>query len=66
MTRRLGGRGAVLSVGGRNLAIWTSYSGFDPEAISNNAAEDVAAFGQYEFFNLPPSRRFFLRLTVDF
>jgi hypothetical protein len=59
-------RNATIALGGRNLALWTDYTGFDPEAISNNASEDTAAFGQYEFFNLPPSRRFFLRLTVDF
>jgi hypothetical protein len=64
--RRLRMRNATITAAGRNLALWTDYSGFDPEAISNNAAEDVAAFGQYEFFNLPPSRRFLLRLTVDF
>jgi hypothetical protein len=66
LSQRLRMRNAIITAGGRNLALWTDYTGFDPEAISNNAAEDVAAFGQYEFFNLPPSRRFFLRLTVDF
>jgi hypothetical protein len=66
LSQRLRVRNATIALGGRNLALWTDYTGFDPEAISNNASEDTAAFGQYEFFNLPPSRRFFLRLTLDF
>jgi len=58
---------ATLTAGGRNLALWTKYTGFDPEVLADNGTSDPSAqFGTSDFFGLPPSRRFFLRLTLDF
>ncbi len=58
---------ATITAGGRNLALWTNYLGPDPEAITDNGSSDPSAqFAASDFFNLPPSRRFFLRMTFDF
>lgn len=52
---------ATLTVGGRNLALWTDYNGPDPEVglyLSNDRRED--------FLTLPQSRSFFARLSFQF
>ena len=47
---------------GRNLAVWTKYSGVDPEAAqSNNDAR-----GNEEYFSTPPLRIITLRLNFSF
>jgi TonB-linked SusC/RagA family outer membrane protein len=53
--------GATLSVGGRNLALWTDYSGPDPEVglyLDNDRRED--------FLTLPPERSYFVKLNLQF
>lgn len=55
-------RGASLSVGGRNLALWTDYGGPDPEVISAAGAE----FGRMDFLTLPQPRRFVARVNFTF
>jgi len=58
---------ATITAGGHNLKLWTKYTGFDPEVLADNGTSDPSAqFGTSDFFGLPPSRRFFLRLTFDF
>ena len=58
---------ATLTAGGRNLNLWKKYTGPDPEALADNGTSDPSQqFGTSDFFNLPPSRRFFMRLTFDF
>jgi TonB-linked SusC/RagA family outer membrane protein len=37
LSGRLGAREASIAVAGRNLYTWTDYTGFDPEALSNQA-----------------------------
>jgi TonB-linked SusC/RagA family outer membrane protein len=54
--------GASLTVGARNLAVWTNYSGFDPEIISSTAAN----FGTQDFLTNPPVRRVTARLNLTF
>jgi len=66
MARRMYADRASITLGGHNLGLWTKFGGPDPEAISNNAAEDTALFGQYDFFNIPPARRWVLRLNLGF
>ena len=47
---------------GRNLAVWTKYSGVDPEAAqSNNDAR-----GNEEYFSTPPLRIITLRMNFSF
>ena len=60
--RRIGGRGAELTVAGRNLATWTSYSGLDPE--TNATAQDPIRFA--ESFTQPLPRTLTTRLDVRF
>jgi TonB-linked SusC/RagA family outer membrane protein len=52
---------ATLTLGGRNLALWSKYSGPDPEVglyLSNDRRED--------FLTLPQGRTFFARLSFQF
>jgi TonB-linked SusC/RagA family outer membrane protein len=56
---------ASIVVGGRNLGLWTKYSGSDPETISDNTSLGNQ-FSTTEFFNFPPSRRFFVRINLSY
>jgi TonB-linked SusC/RagA family outer membrane protein len=47
---------------GRNLAVWTKYTGVDPEAAQSNSD----ARGNEEYFSTPPLRIFTLRLNFSF
>jgi hypothetical protein len=55
--------GASISVGGRNLALWTDYDGLDPEVIGtiDNTTPYLA-----DVFTTPQARRLFARLSVQF
>lgn len=57
-----GAHGLSFTLSGRNLAIWTDYSGLDPEVNSLFGASPVIA----ESSTLPPTRQYTARLTVDF
>lgn len=61
---RLGGRAEsiALTIGGRNLALWTDYTGFDPEVNSNNGANFTTA----DFLAQPPTRQWTTRLSITF
>lgn len=63
--RRMGTSRATLTFGGHNLGLWTKFTGSDPESISDNAGPGDQ-FATADFFNLPPSRRFYLRLSLDY
>jgi len=52
---------ASISVGGRNLALWTKYSGWDPEVNSATAAR-----GRSDFLTLPTPRRWVARVNLQF
>lgn len=60
--RRVGAAGVELTVGGRNLAIWTDYPGIDPEV--NAAGPEVTA--AYDFYSQPPVRAWTTRVDVRF
>ncbi|MBW3554465.1 MAG: SusC/RagA family TonB-linked outer membrane protein [Gemmatimonadetes bacterium] len=55
--------GLRLTVAGRNLALWTGYSGIDPEVQSGGGNSN---FGQAEFNTQPPVRYLMLRLDYTF
>ena len=60
--RRFGAAGLELTVGGRNLAIWTDYPGLDPEVSA--AGPDVT--GAYDHYSQPPVRTWITRVDVRF
>ncbi len=51
-----------LTFAGRNLAVWSDYSGFDPEVNSNATTNFTSA----DFLAQPPVRYFVLRLNANF
>jgi TonB-dependent SusC/RagA subfamily outer membrane receptor len=54
-------RGARVTFSGRNLALFTDYSGLDPEI----GAWEADPLGQQEMYNQPLARTFSLRFDVD-
>lgn len=61
-TRRLRTRSATVTLAGQNLALWTDYTGADPEV--NFAGQNN--FTTADFLTQPPVRRFTLRFTFGF
>jgi TonB-linked SusC/RagA family outer membrane protein len=62
LVRSLRVSGLRLTLAGRNLGVWTDYTGFDPELNSNNGAN----FTTLDFLTNPPTRRFTARITANF
>ncbi|HEX7049513.1 MAG TPA: SusC/RagA family TonB-linked outer membrane protein [Longimicrobiales bacterium] len=56
-----GADGASIVVGGRNLGLWTKYSGFDPEVNSSTGSRSRS-----DFLTLPPARRWIARVNLQF
>ncbi len=54
--------GAQLTFAGRNLGLWTDYTGADPELNGSGQAN----FSRFEFFSQPPVRTFVARLQFTF
>ena len=61
--RRLGLPGSSITVGGRNLALWTKFGGPDPEVIG--VVDPITPF-RADVFTTPQSRRVFARVTLQF
>jgi TonB-dependent starch-binding outer membrane protein SusC len=59
---RFGARSASVTLAGRNLALWTDYTGADPEVLQNANA----AFTRTDFLTVPPARRWVVRANVTF
>lgn len=59
---RLRSSRATLVAAGRNLHVWTPYTGVDPEATVGNGDER----GNEEYFSTPPLRYFTVRLNLSF
>jgi TonB-linked SusC/RagA family outer membrane protein len=60
-----GASSASLTVGGRNLALWTDYSGADPEVLSA-ATGTGTSFLREDFFTVPQPRRVVLKMNFTF
>lgn len=54
---------ASVTVGARNLALWTRYSGPDPEVVSGIATNQ---FLRQDFLTVPPERRWMMRVNFGF
>ncbi len=66
---QFGASAASLTIGGRNLALWSDYSGADPEVLSAASAAAPGATGHFlreDFFTVPQPRRLVLRMNVSF
>jgi hypothetical protein len=62
VTRTLGFSNVELRLAGRNLALWTDYSGVDPE--TNLGGSETPARG-IDFFNNPQTRSFIMSVTLN-
>ena len=56
-------RAASLTVSGRNLGVWTDYTGMDPEINWNGSGDN---FGISEFLTQPPVRYYTARINLTF
>lgn len=65
LTRTARASRASLTLAGRNLALWTSYPGLEPEASFNSGSRG-GAFGQWEQNVLPQVRQFVTTLNLNF
>jgi TonB-dependent starch-binding outer membrane protein SusC len=59
---RLPGETASVTFFGRNLALWSQYSGFNPD-VQN---EFAAIAGRADFYSLPPPRVFGVRVDLTY
>ena len=59
---RVGATRASFTIIGENLALFTSYTGLDPEVNFAGGAQSIRA----EFFTLPPAKRVTGRLSISF
>ena len=63
LLRRMGARGATLTLAGRNLKTWTDYTGWDPE--TNAGAQSTLVRG-FAFATTPIPRNVTAAVTVNF
>ena len=63
VTQRLRVAGSSISIGGKNLALWTKYDGYDPEVIG---VQDPTTPYLADVYTTPQTRRFFARLNLQF
>lgn len=61
LVQTFGASSAQLTVGGRNLMLWTDYEGEDPEVLG--AQTD---FTRNDFLTMPQPRRFLARVNLTF
>ena len=62
-TSRIRASRGSLTLTGRNLGVWTDYTGMDPEINWNGSGDN---FGVSEFLTQPPVRYYTLRLNFAF
>jgi hypothetical protein len=62
VTRRLGLSSVDLRLTGNNVALWTDYTGFDPETSLSGGAVVTQGF---DWFNAPNARRFVLSVGLN-
>ncbi len=68
LAQRLRASAASLTVGGRNLHLWKDreFQGYDPEVLYNTVNTGTRQFFTAEEFTVPPARRWFIRLNIQF
>ena len=69
LAARMHATAASITFAGRNLALWKSskFTGFDPEMLSNTErSEGSLQFATTEEFTVPQTRRFVVRLNLEF
>ena len=64
LTARVFASSALITVGVRNLALWTDYNHGDPESVTYVPRD--GRFAAAEFNTLPQSRRWFMRFSLHF
>ncbi len=63
--RRINASNLALTLSGRNLAVWTRYTGFDPEInFAPNTANGYNPFETSDFLTQPPVRYFTARVDI--
>ncbi len=62
LTRFIGGRGASVTLSGRNLAIWSDYPGADPEVSSYGGRN----FVRVDSYASPAARRFSASINLQY
>jgi hypothetical protein len=65
LAARVGGSAASVTVAGRNLHLWTDYTGLEPEASFNGGSRG-GQFGQWEQNVLPQTRSLVATFNVSF
>jgi TonB-linked SusC/RagA family outer membrane protein len=65
LAQRVGGSAAALTVAGRNLRLWTQYTGLEPEASFNSGTRG-GAYGFWEQNVLPQTRSVVATLNLSF
>lgn len=64
---RIGASAASLTIGGRNLALWSPYSGDDPEVLAQSTSTTGSAtFAREDFLTVPQPRRLVVKLNLSF
>ncbi|MGH7503304.1 MAG: SusC/RagA family TonB-linked outer membrane protein [Longimicrobiales bacterium] len=70
LAHRVGATDASITIGGRNLALWSDFGGYDPEILGTGPGNANSTFyDQFyiaEVFTTPPSRRWIARLNFTF
>ncbi|MDQ6829226.1 MAG: SusC/RagA family TonB-linked outer membrane protein [Gemmatimonadota bacterium] len=65
--RAMRANSASLTLGGRNLNLWTRWQGADPDVnVLNTSTGGISQFLQAELFTTPPSRRWIARFNLQF
>lgn len=64
---RFGATAASLTVGGRNLKLWSDYGGHDPEVLAQATRNTgTATFQREDFLTVPQPRRWIAKLNFSF
>lgn len=58
---RFGASRAAITLAARNVALWTDYSGADPEVLQSNTN-----FTRSDFLTVPPARHLVIRTNITF
>lgn len=61
----IGARGASLTLGVRNLALWTRYGG-DPEVVTYASFAGAGQFLNGDFLTMPQPRRWLVRVSLEY